>query len=153
LTAVLAFVVSVTPNTSAASAAIACIRPDVFSRLVATFRATPGSTLVNHTAFSSGSLRRDRCTEAWNSIRDLASQVSAKPSVCSPATGEFATTFVKRKVDRFECRNHCGIDSCEDGARKNAHTSRIEVSYAETRRVAKKRRRDDRVRQGGDETR
>jgi hypothetical protein len=73
LTAVLACVVSVTPNTSAASAAIACIRPEVFSRIVATFRSTPGgSTLVNHTAFSSGSLRRDRCTEAWNAIRDLA---------------------------------------------------------------------------------
>jgi hypothetical protein len=79
LTAVLACVVSVTPNTSAASAAIACIRPEVFSRIVATFRATPGgSTLVNHTAFSSGSLRRDRCTEAWNAIRDLA---AASPDI------------------------------------------------------------------------
>jgi hypothetical protein len=70
-------------------------------------------------------------------------------------TSEFATTFVKRKVDRFECRNRRGIDPCEDGAREtvNANTSRIEVSDAETRRVAKKRRRDDRVRQGGDEAR
>jgi hypothetical protein len=65
-------------------------------------------------------------------------------------TSEFATTFVKRKVDRFECRNRRGIDPCEDGAREtvNANTSRIEVSDAETRRMAKKRRRDDRVRQG-----
>jgi hypothetical protein len=79
LTAVLACFVSVTPNTSAASAAIACIRPEVFSRIVATFRATPGgSTLVNHTAFSSGSLRRDRRTEAWNAIRDLA---AASPEI------------------------------------------------------------------------
>jgi hypothetical protein len=107
-------------------------------------------------------LLREKCWEQF--VRSDGCRDESDPAVVGDAsqtksaarrrkTSEFATTFVKRKVDRFECRNRCGIDSCEDGARKNADTSRIKVAYAETRRVAKKRRRDDRVRQGGDEAR
>jgi hypothetical protein len=102
-------------------------------------------------------LLREKCRKEF--VRSDGCRDESDPAVVGDAsqtkaaarrrkTSEFATTFVKRKVDRFECRNRCGIDSCEDSARKNAHTSRIKIAYAKTRRVAKKRRRDDRVRQG-----
>jgi hypothetical protein len=95
-------------------------------------------------------LLREKCWEQF--VRSDGCRYESDPAVVGDAsqtkaaarcwkTSEFATTFVKRKVDRFECRNHCGIDSCEDGARKNAHTSRIEVSYeAPSRRQGPARR-------------
>jgi hypothetical protein len=48
LNAVVACVLSVTPNTSAASAAIAGINPEVFSRIVATFRERNVRGVVAH---------------------------------------------------------------------------------------------------------
>jgi hypothetical protein len=107
-------------------------------------------------------LLREKCWEEFvrsDGCRDESDPVvvgdasQTKSAIRRRKTSEFATTFIKRKVDRSECRNRCGIDSCEDGARKNAHTSRIKVSYEEPRRMAQKRRRDDRVRQGSDEAR
>jgi hypothetical protein len=95
-------------------------------------------------------LLREKCWEQF--VRSDGCRYESDPAVVGDAsktkvaarrwkTSGFATTFVKRKVDRFECRNHCSIDSCEDGARKNAHTSRIEVSYeAPSRRQGPARR-------------
>jgi hypothetical protein len=81
-------------------------------------------------------LLREKCREEF--VRSDGCGDESDPAVVGDAsqtksairrrkTSEFATTFVKRKVDRFKCRDRRGIDSCEDGARENANTARIKA--------------------------